>query len=157
MNFSRLCGEEFDEPSSDNCSSSCTVFLAGLFFNGIAEGDMRSAVLLSGDGSSTGTAFLTDFFFEADIRSRHSCTTFLAFFFLEDITVLWYRLKRTDLTTRFVLVLSCKVAPSCHQGSAGAPSAYNRGTTGSYRGITVDNLGSTGPYRHEPGLHRAAP
>ena len=26
-------------------------------------------------------AFLTDFFFEADIRSRHSCTTFLAFFF----------------------------------------------------------------------------
>ena len=51
-------------------------------FNGIAEGDMRSAVLLSDDGSSTGTAFLTDFFFEADIRSRHPCTTFLAGFFL---------------------------------------------------------------------------
>ena len=40
----------------------------------------ETAVLLSGDSSSTGTAFLTDFFFEADIRSRHSCTTFLAFF-----------------------------------------------------------------------------
>ena len=52
------------------------------------EINMRSAVLLSGHGSSTGTAFLTDFFFEADIRSRHSCTTFLAFFFLEDITVM---------------------------------------------------------------------
>ena len=42
----------------------------------------------SDDGYSTDTAFLTDFFFEADIRSRHSCTTFLAGFFLEDITVM---------------------------------------------------------------------
>ena len=84
MNFSRLGGEESDEPSSDICSSSCTVFLAGLFFNGIADGDgyMRSAVSSSDDGSSTGTAFLTGFFFEADIRSRHSCTTFQAGFFL---------------------------------------------------------------------------
>ena len=135
MNFSRLGGEESDEPSSDNCSSSCTVFLAGLFFNGIAEGD------------STG---------------RYSIQTLLhhipgVFFFLEDITVMRFRLKRTDLTTRFVLVLLCIVAPSCHRGSAGAPPAYNRGSTGSYRGITVNNLGSTGPYRHEPGLHRTAP
>ena len=81
MNFLRLGREESDEPSSDNCSSSCTVFLAGIFFNDIAEGDLRSAVSSSDDGYSTGTAFLTDFFFEADIRSRHSCTTFPAVFF----------------------------------------------------------------------------
>ena len=49
------------------------------------------------------------------------------------------------------------MSPGLHRGSAGAPPAYNRGSTGSYRGITVDNLGSTAPYRHEPGLHRAAP
>ena len=80
MNFSRLGGEESDEPSSDNCYP--------VFFNGIAEGDMRSAVSSSDDGSSIGTAFFTGFFFEADIRSRHSCTTFLAgFFFLEEISV----------------------------------------------------------------------
>ena len=157
MKFSRLGGEESDEPSSDNCSSSSAVFLAGLFFNDIAEGDMRSAVSSSDDGSSNGTAFLTVFFFEADIRSRHSRTTFLAGFFLEGITVMWYRLKRTDLTPRFVLVLSCIVAPSCHRGSTEAPPAYNLGTTGSYRDITVANLGSTGSYRHELGLHRAAP
>ena len=51
MDFSRLGGEESDEPSYDNYSSSSTVFVAGLFFNGIAEGDMGSAVLLSDDGS----------------------------------------------------------------------------------------------------------
>ena len=82
MNFSRLGGEETDEPSSDNCSASCTVFLAGLFFNGIAEGDMRSAVLLSDDGSSTGTVFLTDFslrqIFDPDTAALHSWR----FFFL---------------------------------------------------------------------------
>ena len=57
--------------------------------NGIAEGDIRSAVLLSDDGSSPGTAFLTDFFFEAYIRSRHSWHQIHGvFFFLEDITVM---------------------------------------------------------------------
>ena len=35
-----------------------------------------------------------------------------------------------------------------------APPACNRGTTGSYRDITVNNLGNTGVYRHEPWLHR---
>ena len=63
MNFSRLCGEESDAPSSDNCSSSCTIFLAGLFLNGITEGNLQSAVSSSDDGYSTGTAFLKAFFF----------------------------------------------------------------------------------------------
>ena len=35
--------------------------------------------------------------------------------------------------------------------------ACNRGATGSYRDITVNNLGNTGVYQHEPWLHRAAP
>ena len=77
MNFSRLGGEKSDEPSSDNCSSSSTVFLAGLFFTSIAEGDMRSAVSSSDDGSSTCTAFLTVFFslrqiFDPDTPAPHS-------------------------------------------------------------------------------------
>ena len=81
MNFSRLGGEESDETSSDSCSSSCTVFLAGLFFNGIAEGDMRSAVSSSDDGSSTDTAFLTGFFslrqiFDPDTPAPHSWCVF---------------------------------------------------------------------------------
>ena len=89
MGFSRLGGEESDEPSSDNCSSSCTVFLAGLFFNGIAEGDMRSVVSLCDDGSSTGTAFLTVYFslrqiFDPDTPAPYSWRVF----FLEDITVM---------------------------------------------------------------------
>ena len=85
---------------------------------------MRSAVSSSDDGYSTGTAFLTDFFFEADIRSRHSCTTFLAGFFS------WKTfLKRTDLTPHFVLFLSCIVAPSCHRGSTGALPGRHRHTT----------------------------
>ena len=52
---------------------------------------------------------------------------------------------------------STVVSTGLHRGSTGAPLAYNRGTSGCYRGITVDNLGSNGPYRHEPGLHRAGP
>ena len=82
MNFTRLGGEESDEPSSDNCSSSCTVFLAGLFFNGFAEGDMRSAVSSSDDGSSTGTAYLTDFtlrqIFDPDTPAPHSWRVFFS-------------------------------------------------------------------------------
>ena len=35
--------------------------------------------------------------------------------------------------------------------------ACNRGATGSYRDITINNLGNTGVYRYEPWLHRAAP
>ena len=73
-------------PSSNNCS----VFLAGLFFNGIAEGDMRSAVSSPDDGPSTDTAFLTVFsfslrqIFDPDTLAPHSWR----FFFLEDITVM---------------------------------------------------------------------
>ena len=51
----------------------------------------RSAVLLSDDGSSTGTAFLTDFFplrqiFDPDTPALHSCRVF----FLEDIRAYCY-------------------------------------------------------------------
>ena len=53
----------------------------------------------------------------------------------------------------FILVLWCREAP----GRNVALPACNRGATGSYRDITVNNLGNTGVYRHEPWLHRAAP
>ena len=43
------------------------------------------------------------------------------------------------------------------QSSTGTQPACNRDATGSYRDITVNNLGNTGVYRHEPWLHRAAP
>ena len=44
-----------------------------------------------------------------------------------------------------------------HRDATVALPACNRGATGSYRDITVNNLGNTGVYRHEPWLHRAAP
>ena len=46
----------------------------------------------------------------------------------------------------FILILLCRVTPG-----------RNPDVTGSYWDITVNNLGNTGVYRHEPWLHRAAP
>ena len=54
-------------------------------------------------------------------------------------------------------VLSWFYSVKQHRDATVELLACNRGATSSYRDITVNNLGNTGVYRHEPWLHRATP
>ena len=110
-------------PSSWHASSSMA----------IAKGDMRSAISSSDDGSSTGTTFLTGFFLEADIRSRHSCTTFLASFFSRK-TLLLCDIPYSTFCPGFIVYSSTVVPPGLHRGATGIQPWHNRQLPGYYRG-----------------------